>query len=131
MPLALVSDIHGNDIALAGYNLLTEWQTRSEMVRLADMANGMAGISRLVHELQRERGMSVLFLSSKGAQMRAELADQRKRSDAERRVLGPVHRGHDDVPDAHHHVQPAAQPRPQPSGSLHHAASRDEPPLSL
>jgi methyl-accepting chemotaxis protein len=73
---------------LAGYNLLGDWTTRSEMARLGDAAAGVANISRLVHELQRERGMSVLFLSSKGAQMRDELAGQRKATDERRNTLG-------------------------------------------
>jgi methyl-accepting chemotaxis protein len=77
-------------IALAGYDLLAHWNTRSEMSRLADVANGVAGISRLVHELQRERGMSVLFLSSKGGQMREDLGQQRQRTDEQRRTLGSI-----------------------------------------
>src|SRR6266704_406055 len=54
---------------------------------LAGVASGVADISRLVHELQRERGMSVLFVSSKGTQMRGELTEQRKSTDEQRRTL--------------------------------------------
>ena len=57
------------------------------MVQLTGTTNSVAAISRLVHELQRWRGMPVLLLSSKGAEMREELADQRKRTDEQRRML--------------------------------------------
>src|SRR6266700_2704440 len=74
-------------VLLASYNLLLDWNTRAEMARLAGVASGVADISRLVHELQRERGMSVLFVSSKGTQMRGELTEQRKSTDEQRRTL--------------------------------------------
>jgi methyl-accepting chemotaxis protein len=73
---------------LAGYNLLVDWKIRAEMARLADVASGVADISRLVHELQRERGLSVLFVSSKGTQMRDEMARQRRATDERRNTLG-------------------------------------------
>jgi hypothetical protein len=77
-------------VALAGFDLLVHWNTRSEMSRLADVANGVAGISRLVHELQRGRGTSVLFLSSKGRQMREDLGQQPRRTDEQRRMLASI-----------------------------------------
>ncbi|MFL6840739.1 MAG: methyl-accepting chemotaxis protein [Bradyrhizobium sp.] len=71
-------------VGLAGYDLKAKWDVRSEMVRLVPTAHDVANLSRLVHELQRERGMSQVVLSSKGAQMRDDLAPQRKRSDSYR-----------------------------------------------
>jgi hypothetical protein len=71
-------------IGLAGYDLKAKWDVRSEMVRLVPAAQDAANLSRLVHELQRERGTSLVVLSSKGAQMRDDLAVQRKRSDSHR-----------------------------------------------
>ena len=71
-------------IGLAGYDLKAKWDVRSEMARLAPMAQDVANLSRLVHELQRERGTSSVVLSSKGVQMRSDLAEQRKRSDGYR-----------------------------------------------
>jgi hypothetical protein len=38
----------------------------------------------LLHETQRERGLSTLFVASRGRMMRAELAEQRARLDAQR-----------------------------------------------
>jgi methyl-accepting chemotaxis protein len=69
-------------IGLAGYDLKAKWDVRSEMAWLVPAAQDVANLSRLVHELQRERGASSVVLSSKGAQMRDDLAAQRKRSDA-------------------------------------------------
>lgn len=71
-------------IGLAGYDLKAKWDVRSEMAWLVPATQDVANLSRLVHELQRERGASSVVLSSKGAQMHDELAAQRKRSDAYR-----------------------------------------------
>lgn len=71
-------------IALAAYELSMKWSARQEMARLGPLVGGVGQLSRLVHELQRERGMSSAFLNSKGIQMRSELTEQRNRTDAER-----------------------------------------------
>jgi len=71
-------------IALAGYDLSTKWAERVEMGRIGPLADGVAKIGQLVHELQRERGASSLFIGSKGAQMRDELPGLRKRTDEQR-----------------------------------------------
>jgi methyl-accepting chemotaxis protein len=68
-------------IAFAGYNLALKWDTRSDMARLVELADGVAQVSRLIHELQRERGASAVFVGSKGAQLREELPAQRSRTD--------------------------------------------------
>jgi methyl-accepting chemotaxis protein len=70
MPLLVV-------MALGGYNLFLTWSTRAEMAKLRPLADGIAKLSQFVHELQRERGASAVFLGSKGAQMRSELRAQR------------------------------------------------------
>ena len=69
---------------LAAHVVWISWTERTEMTALSEMSDGVGKISRLIHELQRERGVSALFLSSKGAQMRSELPEQRKRTDGER-----------------------------------------------
>jgi methyl-accepting chemotaxis protein len=71
-------------IALAGYDLSVKWAQRVEMGRIGPLADGVARIGQLVHELQRERGASSLFLGSKGSQMRDELTGLRKRTDEQR-----------------------------------------------
>jgi methyl-accepting chemotaxis protein len=69
---------------LAAYNLSVSWNSRTEMVRLGVLAQGVGEISRLIHELQRERGASAVFVGSKGAQLRNEVAAQRKLTDGRR-----------------------------------------------
>ena len=72
--------------ALAIYDISTKWSVRSDIARMQPIAEGVGKLSRLVHELQRERGLSSAYLGSKGAQMRTELSEQRKRTEAERSV---------------------------------------------
>jgi methyl-accepting chemotaxis protein len=70
--------------ALAVYEISSKWTMLSEFTRMQPVVGGSGRLGRFVHELQRERGMTSVFLGSKGAQMRAELGEQRKRTDAER-----------------------------------------------
>ncbi len=71
-------------IGLAGYDLSEKWSERGEMMKLTPLAQGVADISRLIHEMQRERGASSVFVASRGAQMRQELAAIRREADARR-----------------------------------------------
>ncbi|MGL9616722.1 nitrate- and nitrite sensing domain-containing protein [Bradyrhizobium sp. U531] len=70
--------------ALALYDISAKWTVRSEMVAMQPVVDGVGKLSGLVHELQRERGLSLTFLSSKGAQLGAELQQQRGRTNAGR-----------------------------------------------
>lgn len=71
-------------LALTGYHLVLKWDARSEIVKLRGLAAGVAEISRLIHEMQRERGASAVFVGSRGEQLRAELPKQRKLTDEQR-----------------------------------------------
>jgi methyl-accepting chemotaxis protein len=73
-------------LGFAGYNLYSAWNTWAETSAMRVRAGSVAQASALIHELQRERGASGVFLGSKGAQMRTELADQRRRTDEKRRL---------------------------------------------
>ena len=57
------------------------------MARMEALVGLSARVSALVHEAQKERGASSLFLGSKGAQFGPELAAQRKLTDATRAAL--------------------------------------------
>jgi len=70
--------------AFAAYEIADKWTMRAEMARMQPLAEDVGKLSRFVHELQRERGLSSAYLGSKGAQMVAELQEQRKRTNAER-----------------------------------------------
>jgi methyl-accepting chemotaxis protein len=71
-------------VALTGYHLVLKWDARSEIVKLRGLAAGVAEISRLIHEMQRERGASAVFVGSRGEQLRAELPKQRQLTDERR-----------------------------------------------
>ncbi|WP_374650517.1 methyl-accepting chemotaxis protein [Dongia sp.] len=58
-------------------------QTASQMERLSIMANLATTIGGLVHDLQRERGASAVFLGSKGQELARELPEQRAQTDAQ------------------------------------------------
>jgi methyl-accepting chemotaxis protein len=73
-------------LGLTGYILLWKWNERVEMDALGQSAAGVASVSQLVHELQRERGVSAVFISSIGTQMGRELEEQRRLTDARRRA---------------------------------------------
>ena len=76
------------------FELSARLDMRAEMDKLDSLARTVATISLLVHEYQRERGASALFLGSKGKEFGNELADQRKRTETERSraaaVLAPL-----------------------------------------
>jgi methyl-accepting chemotaxis protein len=52
-----------------------------QMAAVEELAADAAEISTMVHELQRERGASAIFLGSKGQKFAQELSDQRKLTD--------------------------------------------------
>src|ERR1700730_11244345 len=73
-------------VGLAGYVLSLKLDTRSQMAHLVRLTDGVAGMSRLVHELQRELAVSAISVGSKGRLMKAELPAQRDRTDEQRRA---------------------------------------------
>src|SRR5436190_11884128 len=71
-------------VGLATYDLYLKWNTGSEMAELGRFAQAAEAAGRLIHELQRERGASAIFIASGGKQFGAELAAQRKQTDEAR-----------------------------------------------
>ena len=69
-------------ILLGTMNMLSAWATAEQQGQTRDLARFTVQVSDLVHELQRERGASAVFLNSNGAQMAAELPDQQGRAEA-------------------------------------------------
>ena len=65
--------------AFVVYGRYTVLEGTSQLRTIASLA---VGISNLVHELQRERGGAVLYLSSQGKSFRVELQEQEKRTDS-------------------------------------------------
>ncbi|MGQ9365310.1 methyl-accepting chemotaxis protein [Azospirillum sp. ST 5-10] len=69
-------------IGFSGYLVAEQAVVLRETHALRSTAAIAADTSALVHELQRERGATVLFLSSRGESFGRELAAQRLRTDA-------------------------------------------------
>lgn len=61
--------------------------TVAEMDRLGQVAEITTHLSNLVHDIQRERGASAVFLGSNGRQLVQELPEQRKLTDGRRAAL--------------------------------------------
>ncbi|MCJ2047074.1 nitrate- and nitrite sensing domain-containing protein [Methylobacterium sp. J-078] len=72
---------------VAGLTIAERIGERARMGQVQHLVGFAGRVSAFVHEAQRERGASSLFLGSKGTQFRAELDAQRLRTDASRRAL--------------------------------------------
>ena len=66
----------------AGFNVKDSLEQSASLAKMEQTAYVGTNIGALVHELQKERGMSSLFLGSKGEKFQSELTDQRLLSDA-------------------------------------------------
>ena len=73
---------------VAGEAVYERWGEGRAMARMERSVGLSARIGAFVHEAQRERGASSLFLGSKGAQFGPELAAQRQATDAAQAALG-------------------------------------------
>ncbi len=71
-------------------NLLSDWQQLRQWRQIAAIERSAVGVSAVVHELQKERGLSAGFIGSKGTRFSDELAGQRQQTDAARKTLGGI-----------------------------------------
>jgi len=69
---------------MTGQVVLATYRTVAEMRALGGAVELSTKLSALVHELQRERGMSAVFISSKGQKFQSELPAQRGATDKAR-----------------------------------------------
>ncbi|MEL7199759.1 MAG: nitrate- and nitrite sensing domain-containing protein [Pseudomonadota bacterium] len=87
----LVSLLAAACIALAmlfGLNSAWQnWQTASQSRVSAELVDFSVSVSDLVHEIQKERGASAVFLTSQGRSFVSEVQEQRKATDAELNVV--------------------------------------------
>ncbi|MBX3747857.1 MAG: nitrate- and nitrite sensing domain-containing protein [Verrucomicrobiae bacterium] len=60
-----------------------KWQTERSYARLEVQSGVLQQVGDLVHELQKERGRSAVFVGSRGARFAEELITQRRASDVE------------------------------------------------
>jgi methyl-accepting chemotaxis protein len=68
-------------------DVMTQWHTRDAMERGAQYSALSVQINGLVHELQKERGLSAGFIGSRGGRFKAELETQRQDTDKARAAL--------------------------------------------
>ncbi|MEZ5825511.1 MAG: nitrate- and nitrite sensing domain-containing protein [Geminicoccaceae bacterium] len=70
-----------------GYIVRENWQKEQEIAALADAVDLSVAMSDLVHEQQKERGATAIFLSSGGKRFGEKLAEQRQLTDSKRDAL--------------------------------------------
>ncbi len=76
------------------------WRVFTAMERLESMTGLVTDVSALVHELQKERGTSAVFLSSRGAKMAQALPEQRSLTDKTAEIYRrTVERFRSEIPD--------------------------------
>ena len=68
-------------------------QTVRQADQLQALSHFSSRISDLVHELQKERGMSALFIGSRGQQMGTEIQAQRRDTDGQIAIVRDTLRG--------------------------------------
>ncbi len=66
-----------------GRSCVEKWRTYHDYAALAQNSAVLQQIGNVVHELQRERGRSAVFLGSRGDEFGPELSEQRRATDAE------------------------------------------------
>ncbi|RNC67472.1 MAG: HAMP domain-containing protein [Desulfuromonadales bacterium] len=66
----------------AATEIFTAYRQMTDMRRAAEVTNLAVKVSALIHEVQKERGMTAGFLASGGATFRDELEKQRHNTDA-------------------------------------------------
>ncbi|MEE8393807.1 MAG: nitrate- and nitrite sensing domain-containing protein [Rhodospirillales bacterium] len=84
--LSLVLPILGL-LVFSGFTVMDKQQTASEMASLQELAELGSVISALVHELQKERGKSAVFIGSRGSKFAKELPEQRNLTNEKREAL--------------------------------------------
>lgn len=69
-------------LLIASLILTERWQYARDVARVAQLSTLVSSVGGLVHELQKERGVTSVFLSTHGAQFRTELAEQHRATSA-------------------------------------------------
>lgn len=63
-------------LVFSSMNIIQKYQMNKEMTKVVELTQIAPTISAVVYELQKERGMSAVFLSSSGQKFKSELSDQ-------------------------------------------------------
>ena len=84
--MALVLPV-GGLLAFSGFMVFDKYEMSAEVGKVQELAEVAPVISAVVHEMQKERGMSAGFIASKGAKFAQELPGQRKLTDEKQAAL--------------------------------------------
>ncbi|MDV7396223.1 nitrate- and nitrite sensing domain-containing protein, partial [Arthrospira platensis SPKY1] len=68
-------------------DVVTQWATRNAVERGVQYSQLSVQINAVVHELQKERGLSAGFIGSRGGRFRDELGTQHQDTDKARAAL--------------------------------------------
>ncbi len=90
---------------VSGWNTVEKILLSREMGRLEELVIVATRVGALVHEMQKERGLSAGFLGSKGANFATELPKQREVTDAQRKALADALASFDATHFGAHFVQ--------------------------
>lgn len=74
-------------LVISSFLLVEKWQLASNMGQLEELVKLANHLSRFVHELQKERGVSAVYQGSQGKQMGENLPQQRRLTDKYRAEL--------------------------------------------
>ncbi|MEW6513251.1 MAG: nitrate- and nitrite sensing domain-containing protein [Pseudomonadota bacterium] len=80
---------------VSAWNTIEKMGLSREMSHLQQLVSVATRVGALVHELQKERGMSAGFIGSKGANFASELPQQREATDKRRKDLADALAGFD------------------------------------
>ncbi|MGH1345349.1 MAG: methyl-accepting chemotaxis protein [Nannocystales bacterium] len=80
---------------VSSYLVRNQWHRAAEMREIETLATLSVASSAFVHQMQVERGMTAVFMSSKGARFREELVAQRRETDAKLEELKSLAAGTD------------------------------------
>lgn len=80
-------------LLMSGLVISQQLQTVRQADQLQALSHFSSRISDLVHEMQKERGMSALFIGSRGQQMGTELQAQRRDTDGQIAIVRDTLRG--------------------------------------
>ncbi|EWH01962.1 hypothetical protein Q427_11285 [Halomonas sp. BC04] len=77
-------------LGLASAEVLNRWKLANDMAALDELVVLSTRSGEVIHQLQRERGVSAILLGSEGAQGRDTLIEQRRLTDAARQELNSL-----------------------------------------
>ena len=82
-------------LAFSGFAVIDKYQASAEMDKVAELGRVAPVISALVHEMQKERGMSAVFISSKGKKFTQQLPPQKADTNKRRAALAETFKAFD------------------------------------